>query len=105
LLLLGLALFHKKNQFAEKSGFSEKVIHDCIKNNTGLNFNNYLNELRLSYARKLLFTKGKLFTVEAIVRNAGFKSRNTFYNLFHEKYGINPGEVIKISRKSYPLEN
>ena len=89
----------KLKDVVEKTGINEKVLQNCIKNKTGMNFSEYINNMRLLYARELLLEKGKRMTVEAIARDSGFKSRNTFYNLFREKFGANPGKMVKISQK------
>jgi len=61
-----------------------------------MNFSDFVNDIRLDYARELLITKGKKHTIEAIASMSGFK-RDTFYRLFREKFGIQPGKLIKMT--------
>ena len=84
----------KPVDIAQTTGIPEKTLINCIKNKTGMNFIEYINNLRLLYARDLLFEKGKEMTVKAIIEEAGFNTRKTFYALFKEKFGVNPGEML-----------
>ena len=38
-------------------------------------------------------------TVEAIAKEAGFNTRETFYTLFRKKFGITPGNLMKTAKK------
>jgi AraC-like DNA-binding protein len=86
----------KRNDIAARIGISDRKLHDCIKNSTGMNFTEYVNSLRLSASRELLARKGDKLTIDAIALEAGFSSRTTFYRLFHEKYGLSPEEFRKL---------
>lgn len=72
--------------------YLSKVIN-VVKNKP---FNNYVNELRLVHAIQLL--KGgeyKKYTMKAISKEAGFKSKSTFNVAFKEYTGMTPSEFVK----------
>jgi AraC-like DNA-binding protein/tetratricopeptide (TPR) repeat protein len=89
---------------AKYLGVSERMLYDCIKSNTGLNFTNYITHLRLVYARQLITNTENLFTMECIAIEAGFGSRSTFYRLFKENYGLSPDEYRKWIHKTSKID-
>jgi AraC-like DNA-binding protein len=102
-------LFADKNisrsSIAKDLGVSEKTLYNCIKVNTGLNFANYIVQVRLAYVRKMFTETGNQFTMEYIACEAGFGSRATFYRLFKENYGLSPDEFRKLIREAPKLNN
>jgi len=88
----------KRNEIAALIGISDRRLHDCIKNNTGMTFTGYVNSLRLSCSRELLSQKGGKLTVDAIALESGFSSRATFYRHFREKYGLSPEEFRNLTK-------
>ena len=80
----------KRQDIAGKIGLSDRRLHDCVKNNTGMSFAEYINTLRLAHSRELLSRPDENLTIEAIALDSGFNSRATFYRLFNEKYGLSP---------------
>jgi AraC-like DNA-binding protein len=81
-------------------GVSERILYDCIKSNTGMNFTTYITHLRLIYARQLISAVDNQLTMESIAIEAGFGSRSTFYRLFKENYGLSPDEFRKLKLKT-----
>ena len=65
-----------------------------IKENTGTNFNGYVNELRINYAIKLL-KRHPNYTIRAIADEAGFTSTPILYSMFKKKTGMTPYEFKK----------
>lgn len=65
-----------------------------IKENTGTNFNGYVNELRINYAIKLL-KQHPNYTIRAIADEAGFNSTPILYSMFKKKTGMTPYEFKK----------
>jgi len=56
----------------------------------------YVNAYRVGLAKELLKDKRfDLFSLEAIGREVGFKSRSTFYNTFKQMVGCSPGAFKK----------
>ena len=64
------------------------------KENTGTNFNGYVNELRINYAIKLL-KRHPNYTIRAIADEAGFNSTPILYSMFKKKTGMTPYEFKK----------
>ena len=59
-------------------------------------FTNYINELRLVHAIQMLKDQEyKKYTIRAISKEAGFKSKSTFNTAFKEYTGMTPSEFIK----------
>ncbi|WP_175629901.1 helix-turn-helix domain-containing protein [Bacteroides acidifaciens] len=67
-----------------------RMIREC----TGTNFNGYINELRITYAIKLM-KKYPNYTIRAIADESGFNSTPILYNLFKKKTGMTPYEFKK----------
>jgi len=88
----------KRKEVALQIGISDRGLHDCVKNSTGMGFTEYINTLRLSYSRELLSNMDEKFTIDTIAYESGFNSRTTFYRLFKEKYGLSPKQFREISR-------
>lgn len=59
-----------------------------------LSFNNYINDLRMEYAARLLKEKPN-YTIEAIGTECGVPIRQTFHRLFVKKFGMTPAEYRK----------
>lgn len=68
--------------------FSEK-----FKEHTGINFNDYLKNLRIAEAKRLL-EKG-CYKVYEVAQNAGFGDVKYFMKTFKENTGVSPGEYRK----------
>lgn len=56
-----------------------------------LSFNNYINDLRMELAAKMLKDKQN-YTIEAIATECGIPVRQTFHRLFAKKFGMTPAE-------------
>lgn len=67
---------------------SEKYLSTFFREQTGVGFSSYLENLRLTQAAHLL--DDSQFTVNEIANMVGFNSPNTFYKAFRRMYGIAP---------------
>lgn len=77
-------------------GTNTRYLYDAIRRSAGQTFNDYINTLKLEYARKLLLSKkNNQMTIEGISNEAGFNTRSNFYRLFRLKYGLTPSELRK----------
>lgn len=68
---------------------------ESIKKNTGLTFLDYVNYIRLDYARKKLVSD-PLIAVNSIIFEAGFSSTSAFYRLFKAEFGMSPNELRQL---------
>ncbi|WP_163174723.1 AraC family transcriptional regulator [Bacteroides sp. 51] len=84
-----------RNTLASLVGSNETYVRRSIQNNTGQTVNDYLNSLRLRYARELL--ANRKLTIEVVATEAGFGARNTFHNIFKKEYGLTPDEFRRFS--------
>jgi AraC-like DNA-binding protein len=74
------------------TNYLSKLIHD----NFHLNFNDYINRLRVDYACQLL-NNGSLknITVQELYHKSGFATRSTFYVAFRKHTGTTPSAFKK----------
>lgn len=75
---------------AEHMGSSYTHLSRAFKQETGMRFVEYLNELRLDRAKGLLI-RGEL-PMKEIAWQAGFRNYNYFFKVFKESTGMTPGE-------------
>lgn len=78
--------------FASEIQVSARTISNCINQNLGVNFNEWVNNHRVDKALEIIKddTKNQL-TIEGIGFDAGFKSRSAMYSAFKKKLGKSPG--------------
>ncbi|MDL2221599.1 helix-turn-helix domain-containing protein [Parabacteroides sp. OttesenSCG-928-N08] len=88
-----------RKTLAELLGTNESYLRTAIKETLGFTFTEYMNELRLAHAKKLLTDIHENDTIETIAFESGFKTRSTFHRQFREKYEISPDEYRKLIRK------
>lgn len=73
---------------ADHFSISKKYVTQFLKDQTGKSFTEYVEDLRLTQAMKLL-KESKANITEISVR-CGFTSQNTFYKAFRRRFGIPP---------------
>lgn len=79
-------------------GVSARKISKSIGHSEFGNFNNYINELRVSYAAgKINEGYLKKHSVDALSETSGFNSKNAFYRAFKKTYGCTPIKYTKAS--------
>lgn len=74
---------------ADLLGLSVAYLSKYFKQQTGVNLLNYLNSLRIDYAKKLM--DEEQITVAEAANRAGYESANTFIRLFKKYAGDTPG--------------
>lgn len=72
-------------------------LFEAIKSSTGKTLQEYINDLRLEEAKRLLETTNE--KIGHIAEICGYNSVRTFYRLFHSAYSISPASYRKIYRE------
>ena len=106
-ILIKLQKFEDTHRFTKKNYTQTKLAKELDTNSTylskiinmtkGMNFANYMNELRIDYAIAQL-KENKVFrsyTIKAIALEVGFNNAQSFSIAFHKKTGINPSYFLK----------
>lgn len=75
---------------AQMAGISREYFSRIFKNATGMNYNKWLNMIRLEKATELLSHNNMSLTEVAML--SGFQSIPSFNRVFHEDKGMSPGE-------------
>lgn len=88
-----LFMHHKlsREEVAEAADISITAFNILFARFSKVPFNNYINELRMERAAKLLKEKPN-YSIEAIAQECGVPVRQTFYRLFAKKFGMTPAE-------------
>lgn len=73
---------------------SSSHLSRVFKNDTGMNFVNYLNQLRISKAKKIL-EENDLVQMKNIAFETGFNSYNHFFSTFKNIVGMSPNEYLE----------
>ncbi|WP_299114757.1 AraC family transcriptional regulator [uncultured Winogradskyella sp.] len=91
---------------ASKLGLSASSVTRILKEDAQINFNDFVNSYRIDLAKEMLLDERfNIFSLEAIGKEVGFKSRSTFYESFKKEVGIAPGKFKKEYRLSGILPN
>lgn len=92
---------HAKNltlqETAELFHFSTSHLSRLIKSNTGLNFSEYLNQVRLQQAAELL--KDPTLKISLIASRVGYRDPSYFNRLFKKKFGMTPNQYRNASKQ------
>ncbi len=73
---------------AAYSGFTETYFSAVFKESTGVNFKQYIDNLRFEYAENLL--KSTNLSITEVCYSSGFKSVSNFIKRFTKRFGISP---------------
>ena len=77
--------------------YTEKYLSHFFKNKKGMGFNEYVGELRLQHAYRLM--EGGCVTVSEIAAKCGFADPLYFSKFFKKKTGVSPSEyILKIKK-------
>lgn len=80
-------------QLTEKLGISRSTLHRRLKKVTGKTISQFIRDIRLEKASKLLLTEES--TISEIAYKVGFGSVTYFNRCFHELFGSAPSEYKK----------
>lgn len=80
---------------AERLGVHRNVLSRAINRATGQNFNQYVNELRVKEAVRIMGEKDhKELRIDEVYEQVGFSSRTSFYRAFKQFTGLSPIEFL-----------
>ena len=83
----------QREDAAKRLNSNTVYLSSAIKEHTGQSFGDYVNYLRLDYARNLLSDPNKKHKlISFIATESGFKSLRTFNRAFKKRFGITPGD-------------
>lgn len=77
---------------------SESYISRIIKERIGITFKNYLNNLKIEEAKKLLVASS--CQINQVAETLGFQNANSFIRVFKKNEGITPGYYQKNYQES-----
>lgn len=86
------------DQLAEAMGVSRFHLSHLFSNKLGIGFKEYLNNLRVEYAKGLLRTTDT--PISDIYETSGFENQRTFNRVFKENTGASPRDY-RLGRESY----
>ncbi|WP_331436784.1 helix-turn-helix domain-containing protein [Gordoniibacillus kamchatkensis] len=78
---------------ADKLNISSGYLSTYFKEKTGVNFIDYLNDLRIRKAKEMLLESG--CRIQDVARKAGYQNMNSFNRMFKKFCGITPSEFRK----------
>ncbi|AXG69834.1 DNA-binding transcriptional activator FeaR [Kordia sp. SMS9] len=81
---------------AEKLGLSVSSVTRILKEEGQISCKDFINQYRIQLAKEMLTdVRFHVFSLEAIGKEVGFKSRSTFYETFKKEVGVSPGTFKK----------
>ena len=78
------------DSIAEYFGFSPVYMSRFIREQTGFNFKDYVTDIRMKEARKML--SGEDISINEVVKQVGYYNTSSFIRKFRKIEGITPGE-------------
>jgi len=85
-----------RETIAAELGFSPSSLTRILKEEGQISFNDFVNYHRVAFAKKMLVDEAyDMFSLEAIGKESGFKSRSAFYKSFQKIEGVSPGVFKK----------
>lgn len=85
------------DKIADLFGVNSKYLSRLIKEQIGINFNQYVMGIRIQKATEML--KNTSMSINEIMEKTGFNSRNTFVRVFKKFEGLTPSEYKKLNYK------
>jgi AraC-like DNA-binding protein len=82
---------HSLENLARHFGTNTNKLMTLFKNTFGKSLFEYISELKMDFARKLLQEKGRL--VVEVARLTGYKNPNHFSTAFKKRFGISPSQI------------
>lgn len=89
----------KVSDLARELNQNEKAISRAINLYGNGNFNAFINNFRVEYAKELLMNgQYNHYTIEAIALESGFSNKVSFYNAFKSVTGMSPKEFKAVKQ-------
>jgi AraC-like DNA-binding protein len=85
----------KLAQLAYDMNINITYLTRTIRQQTDMNFNNFVNSYRIEHAKQLIQANSQKYTIKYIYISSGFKNQSTFNSAFKQKEGITPSEYHK----------
>jgi AraC-type DNA-binding domain-containing proteins len=89
-----------RKTIAIKLGTNETYLYDTIKKCLDMSYTEYVNLLRLDYAKEMMKKYLNKLALEDIAMMSGFGTRQTFHRLFRDRYGLSPFEYSKMLKNN-----
>lgn len=83
-----------RDALAELTGLARSQVIHLIQKYAGCTPAEYVNRLKIDYSIHLM-KKHPDWSIDAIAADAGYTSRNTYYNNFNKIYGLTPAQYRK----------
>ena len=81
------------HELMERFHFQRDYFNRLIRKKTGMTYSEYLQNIRLEQAKRLLIETE--LTISEIAEQVGYRNKGYFYQLFVEKYNMTPGKYKK----------
>jgi len=85
---------------AHHFGLTETYLSQLFKEQTGVNYSAFLEQMRVEEARRLLL--GSDLSVSAVAMRVGYQINSTFYRAFRRIYGVSPSAFRSQTRGAAP---
>ena len=86
------------NVIAEKLETNRSYISRIINTVYGMNFNDYINKLRINEACTIICNNtNPNFTIDHLFSEVGFTGKSTFYAAFKKYSGVTPAVFFKMN--------
>ncbi|MRN53778.1 helix-turn-helix domain-containing protein [Paenibacillus monticola] len=89
------------NLVADKLNLSPGYLSTFFKEKQGINFSDYLNNLRIGHAKELLMNLD--LRIQEIALQVGYLNVNSFIRMFKRASGLTPGEYRKSHASGTPV--
>ncbi len=82
---------------------STRELSYIINNYYKLRFTDFINQYRIEYFTQML-NEGKLdsYTIEALIKNAGFSSKSSFHSAFKKIHNCTPSQYLSVKKAVSP---
>ena len=86
-------------ELAQTVASNRSYVSNCINDNMGLSFCDFVNSYRVRYAQALLQWNGENLSISAIREKSGFETESTFIRNFRKFTGCTPSQWQSQNRK------